>query len=63
MNFLSLRIRHADSVYPWFPQREIELVAEQMEAQRAKFMPLTHAAFERNGRVGWLPQRNMDLSA
>ncbi len=27
------------------------MVAEQMEAGWAKLMPLTHAAFERNGRV------------
>ena len=51
MNFLSLRIRHPDSAYPSFPQREIEMVAEQMEHLWAQLMPLTHAAFERNGRV------------
>ncbi len=51
MNFLSLRVRHPDSTFPSFPQREIELVAEQMEAHWARLMPLTHAAFERNGRV------------
>jgi thymidylate synthase (FAD) len=28
-----------------------EMVAEQMEAEWARLMPLTHAAFERNGRV------------
>lgn len=51
MNFLSLRIRHPDAAFPSFPQREIEMVAEQMEAAWAAVMPLTHAAFERNGRV------------
>jgi thymidylate synthase (FAD) len=51
MNFLSLRIKHEDSTFPSFPQREIEMVAEQMEALWAGLMPLTHAAFERNGRV------------
>ena len=51
MNFLSLRVRHPDSVFPSFPQREIEMVAEEMEAYWARLMPLTHAAFERNGRV------------
>jgi len=51
MNFLSLRVRHPESTYPSFPQREIEMVAEQMEAHWARLMPLTHAAFERNGRV------------
>jgi thymidylate synthase (FAD) len=51
MNFLSLRIRHPDATFPSFPQREIEMVAEKMEAAWAAVMPLTHAAFERNGRV------------
>jgi thymidylate synthase (FAD) len=51
MNFLSLRVRHPDSAFPSFPQREIEMVAEQMEDCWARLMPLTHAAFERNGRV------------
>jgi thymidylate synthase (FAD) len=51
MNFLSLRVRRDDSTFPSFPQREIEMVAEQMEEHWARLMPLTHAAFERNGRV------------
>jgi thymidylate synthase (FAD) len=51
MNFLSLRVQDSGSTFPSFPQREIEMVAEQMEAQWARLMPLTHAAFERNGRV------------
>ncbi|MDN3355794.1 FAD-dependent thymidylate synthase [Actinomadura sp. DC4] len=51
MNFLSLRTRHDDAAYPSFPQREIELVAEAMEREWAAIMPLTHAAFESNGRV------------
>jgi thymidylate synthase (FAD) len=51
MNFLSLRVKHSDATFPSFPQREIEMVAEQMEALWAEVMPLTHAAFERNGRV------------
>jgi len=51
MNFLSLRVKHPDAAYPSFPQREIEMVAEQMEQLWADLMPLTHAAFERNGRV------------
>src|SRR3984957_12898512 len=51
MNFLSLRVQHPDATFPSFPQREIEMVAEQMEALWAGLMPLTHAAFERNGRV------------
>jgi thymidylate synthase (FAD) len=51
MNFLSLRVKHPDATFPSFPQREIEMVAEQMEALWEGLMPLTHAAFERNGRV------------
>jgi thymidylate synthase (FAD) len=51
MNFLALRVRRPESSFPSFPQREIEMVAEQMEAHWAKLMPLTHAAFERSGRV------------
>jgi thymidylate synthase (FAD) len=51
MNFLSLRTKRDDSHFKSFPQREIEMVAERMEAQWAGLMPLTHAAFTRNGRV------------
>jgi thymidylate synthase (FAD) len=51
MNFLSLRVKDEDAAFPSFPQREIEMVAEQMEAYWAELMPLTHAAFVRNGRV------------
>ena len=51
MNFLSLRTKHPESTFPSFPQREIELVAEQMESAWAELMPLTHAAFLQNGRV------------
>ncbi|MFD0689450.1 FAD-dependent thymidylate synthase [Actinomadura fibrosa] len=51
MNFLSLRTKREDAAFPSFPQREIEMVAEQMEEQWAALMPLTHAAFEANGRV------------
>ena len=51
MHFLSLRTKREDSTFPSFPQREIEMVAEKMEAAFAEAMPLTHAAFNRNGRV------------
>jgi thymidylate synthase (FAD) len=51
MNFLSLRTKREDSHFPSFPQREIEMVAEQMEAYWAGLMPLTHAAFQASGRV------------
>lgn len=51
MNFLSLRTKREGSHFPSFPQREIELAAEQMEAVFAELMPLTVAAFNENGRV------------
>jgi thymidylate synthase (FAD) len=51
MNFLSLRTKRDDAHFTSFPQREIEMVAERMETQWAALMPLTHAAFENNGRV------------
>ena len=51
MHFLSLRTKREDSAFPSFPQREIEMVAEQMEAAFAAAMPLTHQAWNRNGRV------------
>ncbi|MGN6446744.1 FAD-dependent thymidylate synthase [Amnibacterium sp.] len=51
MNFLSLRTKHPEATVPSFPQREIELVAEAMEAQWAGLMPATHAAFTANGRI------------
>lgn len=51
MNFLSLRTSRPDARFPSYPQREIEMVAERMEAFWAELMPLTHAAFEANGRV------------
>lgn len=51
MNFLSLRTQRDDSTFPSYPQREIEMVAEQMEPRWAELMPLTHAAFDANGRV------------
>ena len=51
MNFLSLRTKRDASQFPSYPQREIEMVAEKMEAQWARLMPVTHAAFEAAGRV------------
>ncbi len=51
MNFLSLRTKREDSTFPSYPQREIEMVAEQMETAWAALMPLTHAAFDSGGRV------------
>ena len=51
MAFLSLRTKREDSMFPSYPQREIEMVAEQMEAEWAKLMPITYAAFNAAGRV------------
>ena len=51
MNFLSLRTKREGTHFPSFPQREIELVAEQMEEPWAQLMPFTYAAFNANGRV------------
>ncbi|WP_371576497.1 FAD-dependent thymidylate synthase [Streptomyces sp. NBC_01314] len=51
MHFLGLRTQHELAKVPSFPQREIEMVGERMEAEWAKLMPLTHAAFNTNGRV------------
>jgi thymidylate synthase (FAD) len=51
MHFLSLRTNRPDAAYPSAPQREIEIVAEQMEAEFCRLMPITHAAFDSLGRV------------
>lgn len=50
MNFLSLRSEE-QGTYPSFPQKEIAMVADQMEAVFKEKMPLTYAAFIANGRV------------
>ena len=51
MNFLSLRTSSDGSHFPSYPQREIEMVAEKMEAFFAEKMPLVHEAFNKSGRV------------
>lgn len=51
MNFLSLRTRREGTHFPSFPQREIEMCADQMETMWSERMPLTYAAFNANGRV------------
>lgn len=51
MNFLSLRTKREGSAYPSFPQREIEMVAEGIEAHFRRLMPVTAEAFDSNGRV------------
>jgi thymidylate synthase (FAD) len=51
MHFLGLRTTHPDAKVKSYPQREIEMVGEKMEAEWARLMPLTYAAFNANGRV------------
>ncbi|MEU5099753.1 FAD-dependent thymidylate synthase [Streptomyces sp. NPDC020996] len=51
MHFLGLRTQHEAAKVPSFPQREIEMVGEKMEAEWARLMPLTYQAFNANGRV------------
>lgn len=51
MNFLSLRKSSPDATYVTRPQREIEMVAEQMEDIFSVLMPDTYAAFVKHGRV------------
>jgi thymidylate synthase (FAD) len=51
MHFLGLRTISQISKFPSFPQREIEMVAEQMEDHLAERMPITYTAFNRHGRV------------
>lgn len=51
MNFLSLRTAREGSHFPSYPQREIEMVAEKMEVEFAKLMPITYGAFQKSGRI------------
>ena len=51
MALLSLRTQVEGSAFPSYPQREIAMVAEQMEGHFSRLMPITHAAFADSGRV------------
>jgi thymidylate synthase (FAD) len=51
MAFLSLRTKHPGALFPSFPQWEIDQVANQMEGIFKEHFPLTHKAFNQNGRV------------
>jgi thymidylate synthase (FAD) len=51
MAFLSLRTKDPSSLFPSYPQHEIEMVAKKMEAFFIEKMPLTHSSFQKNGRV------------
>jgi len=51
MAFLSLRTKDEESMFPSYPQREIEMAAEVMEQHFAERFPLVYRAFCENGRV------------
>lgn len=51
MAFLSLRTKAEGSLFPSYPQREIEMVAEQLEESFASLFPVTYDAFCEFGRV------------
>lgn len=51
MNFLSLRVESEDSRYLSRPQWEIQMGAEKVEQEFAEVMPVTYAAFIKNGRM------------
>lgn len=51
MSFLSLRTKDVTSMFPSYPQYEINKVADQMEAIFAELYPLSHKAFCAAGRV------------
>lgn len=51
MNFLSLRVSAGHAMFPTHPLFEIEQVAGLLENDFRDMMPLTHAAFNNNGRV------------
>jgi len=51
MSFLSLRTKHTGSMFPSFPQWEINQVANQVESFFKESFPITQEAFNRLGRV------------
>jgi thymidylate synthase (FAD) len=51
MNFLSLRTKHEDSMFPSYPQDEINRVANLQEFDFIEQAPLVARAFQENGRV------------
>lgn len=51
MHYLSLRTKDEAALHPSYPLREIEQVAEAMEAVFADHFPLTYEAWHANGRV------------
>jgi thymidylate synthase (FAD) len=51
MNFLSLRTKNETSMFPSYPQYEIEKVAQQYEVAFEREFPMVWKAFDSNGRV------------
>jgi thymidylate synthase (FAD) len=51
MHFLGLRTQRENARFASFPQQEIRMVADQMDDIFAACMPLTHAAYEKHGRI------------
>lgn len=51
MHFLSLRTENEDATFKSHPQKEIQMVAEEMEELFAEKMPFTWHAWNKNGRV------------
>lgn len=50
MQFLSLRTKNYLAKIPSFPQKEINMVADQIENELIKFFPATFDTFNKNGR-------------
>lgn len=51
MNFLSLRVDSTEATFRTRPQWEIQMAAELVEKLFRAWMPLTHEAFIKNGRM------------
>ena len=52
LQFLSLRTHQENALFPSYPQREIEMVADQIEDQLWELYPNTMTAWNNEGRVG-----------
>ena len=50
-SFLSLRWAHDLSTVPTFPLREIEMVAERLDALGREHFPIAFETFDKNGRI------------
>jgi thymidylate synthase (FAD) len=51
MHFLGLRTENESATFKSHPQKEIQMVADKMEALFAEHMPITYKAWSENGRV------------